>query len=74
MKIATLRLNSMLYNRWRKSAAELELMRQSAESAAEGITQCMQLSQPGVQEHRLAATFGEASQNELEKPCHLSLS
>ena len=34
-------------------------MQQSAATSAEGILQCMQLSQPGVSEHRLAATFGE---------------
>ena len=35
------------------------LMRQSARLAARGLRKCMQLSQPGVQEHLLAAAFGE---------------
>lgn len=34
-------------------------MRRSAETAASGIRRCMQISSPGVSEHRLAATFGE---------------
>jgi len=44
-------------HRWRKSAAELALMRQSAKLAAAAMTECMQMSQPGVHEHQLAAAF-----------------
>lgn len=46
--------------RWRKSAAELELMRASASLAARALSRCMQLSRPGVEEHFLGATFGAA--------------
>ena len=47
--------------RWRKSTAEVDLMRQSATAAAQGLRRCMALSQPGVTEHRLAAAFGETA-------------
>lgn len=43
--------------RWRKSPAELALMRRSAQLAAAAMTQSMQQSRPGVHEHQLAATF-----------------
>lgn len=43
--------------RWRKSAGELALMRHSAQLAAAAMTECIQMSHPGVQEHQLAATF-----------------
>ena len=46
-----------LHCRWRKSPAELALMRRSAQLAAAAMTQCMQQSRPGVHEHQLAATF-----------------
>lgn len=44
--------------RWQKSAAELDLMRQSASLAANSLARCMQLTRPGVDEHFLGATFG----------------
>lgn len=44
--------------RWRKSTSELQLMRESAQTAAASIKSCMQLSQPGISEHCLAARFG----------------
>lgn len=44
--------------RWRKSASELSLMRQSSALAADAIYKCMQESKPGVSEHQLAARFG----------------
>lgn len=47
--------------RWRKSAAEVELMRQSASLAAQSLARCMQLTKPGVEEHFLGATFGARS-------------
>lgn len=43
--------------RWRKSPAELALMRRSAQLAAAAMTRCMQQSRPGVHEHQLASTF-----------------
>ncbi|KAK9908284.1 hypothetical protein WJX75_005446 [Coccomyxa subellipsoidea] len=43
--------------RWRKSGAEVELMRQSASLAAQSLARCMQLTKPGVEEHFLGATF-----------------
>ncbi len=45
-------------HRWQKSAAELDLMRQSASLAANSLARCMQLTRPGVDEHFLGATFG----------------
>ncbi len=45
-------------DRWRKSAAEMALMRESASLAARSLARCMQLAQPGVEEHFLGATFG----------------
>lgn len=41
-----------------KSAAEARRMRLAAEAAVGGITACMQMTAPGVTEHRLAAHFG----------------
>ncbi|KAL4459002.1 hypothetical protein ABPG75_013867 [Micractinium tetrahymenae] len=43
--------------RWRKSPAELALMRQSAQLAAAAMRECIQMSHPGVHEHQLAAAF-----------------
>ena len=45
--------------RWKKSASELSLLRQSGDLSAQAIRKCMQASHPGVHEHHLAATFGE---------------
>lgn len=45
--------------RWRKSPAEVEAMRQSAQLAAAGMRRCMQRTHPGVFEFQLAADFGE---------------
>ena len=45
--------------RWEKSGAEAELMQASASATAAAMTECMQLTRPGVQEHQLAAVFGE---------------
>jgi Xaa-Pro aminopeptidase len=44
--------------RWRKSAAELQLMRTSALAAGAAIERCIGISRPGVHEQALAATFG----------------
>lgn len=44
--------------RWRKSAAELELMRHAAAIAAGGIQLAMQRTHPGVFEFQLESTFG----------------
>lgn len=43
--------------RWRKSPAELALMRHSAKLAAAAMLGCIQQSHPGVHEHKLAASF-----------------
>lgn len=43
--------------RWRKSAAEAQLMRNSAAVAAQAMRQCMQKSYNGVSEHQLATLF-----------------
>lgn len=43
--------------RWRKSAAELALMRRSARLATAAMAGCMARSRPGVSEHELAAHF-----------------
>lgn len=43
--------------RWKKSAAEVSLLRQAASMAADGIKQCMRLTRPGAREYQLAATF-----------------
>ncbi|KAL4859087.1 Intermediate cleaving peptidase 55 [Chlorella vulgaris] len=43
--------------RWRKSAAELALLRRSAKLAAAAMAGCIQQSHPGVHEHLLAASF-----------------
>lgn len=53
------RLKHMGCGRWRKSSAEVEAMRQSAQLAAAGIRRCMQRTHPGVFEFQLAADFGE---------------
>jgi len=53
----SLRLAAMAC-RWRKSASELSLMRQSSALAADAIYKCMQESKPGISEHQLAARFG----------------
>ena len=45
--------------RWKKSASELSLLRQSGDLSAQAIRKCMQASHPGVHEHHLAATFGK---------------
>lgn len=45
--------------RWRKSGAELRLMRTSALVAGAAVRRCIGISQPGVHEGALAATFGE---------------
>jgi len=55
IKFVTVR--SLNLHRWRKSPAELALMRRSAQLASAAMTQCMQQSQPGVHEHQLAASF-----------------
>jgi len=44
--------------RWRKSNAELRLMRTSALVAGAAIRRCIGMSRPGVHEGALAATFG----------------
>lgn len=46
--------------RWRKSAAELNLMQHSCTTAAHAIERCMQISAPNIHEATLAATFGES--------------
>ena len=51
--------------RWEKSGAEAELMQASASATATAMTECMQLTRPGVQEHQLAALFGE-------RPCYIA--
>lgn len=43
--------------RWRKSAAELKLMRTSAAIAASGIQLAMQRTRPGMFEFQIASTF-----------------
>ncbi|KAL3157592.1 hypothetical protein ABBQ32_012043 [Trebouxia sp. C0010 RCD-2024] len=43
--------------RWEKSSAEAGLMQASASATAAAMTECMQLTRPGVQEHQLAAVF-----------------
>ncbi|KAI8476421.1 MAG: peptidase M24, structural domain-containing protein [Monoraphidium minutum] len=43
--------------RWRKSAAELRLMRASALAAGAAVRRCIGISRPGVHEAELAATF-----------------
>lgn len=43
--------------RWRKSAAEVMLMHQSAEIAANAMVECMQRSLPGENEHTIASLF-----------------
>ena len=45
--------------RWVKSDAELGLMQASASAAAAALKECVTLTQPGVQEYQLAATFGK---------------
>lgn len=59
------KLNHSMCNlhRWRKSAAELDLMRNSAAIAASGIQLAMQRTRPGMFEFQIASTFG--------KPCGL---
>jgi Xaa-Pro aminopeptidase len=44
--------------RWRKSGAELQLMRTSALVAGAAIRRCIGISRPGIHEGALAATFG----------------
>lgn len=48
-----------LTRRWEKSSAEAGLMQASAAATAAAMTECMQLTRPGIQEHQLAAVFGE---------------
>lgn len=43
--------------RWRKTPAELALMRRSAAAAASAMTQCMAHTRPGVSEHTIASLF-----------------
>ena len=47
--------------RWRKSASELSLLRQSCALSADAIQKCMRASHLGVSEHELAARFGAPS-------------
>jgi len=55
---AILPLRPLMHHlRWRKSSAEVEAMRQSAQLAAAGIRRCMQRTHPGVFEFQLAADF-----------------
>jgi Xaa-Pro aminopeptidase len=44
--------------RWRKSPAEVALLRRSARAAAQAMQRCMQLSHGGASESAIAATFG----------------
>ncbi len=54
-----MRLRPYLHSlRWRKSGAEVELMRRSARAAAMALQRCMQMSHGGVHEAQIAATFG----------------
>lgn len=55
--------------RWEKSSAEAGLMQASASATAAAMTECMQLTRPGVQEHQLAAVFGEHQLANLPFAC-----
>lgn len=55
--------------RWEKSSAEAGLMQASAAATAAAMTECMQLTRPGVQEHQLAAVFGEHQLANLPFAC-----
>jgi hypothetical protein len=62
LHIAHGRLNdAAFHDRWRKSPAELELMRKSAAIAASGLQLAMQRTHPGVFEFQIASTFGRFS-------------